>query len=333
MSNDASHDVSGKYFATFISGCQQIIDNRLKQFAKNDLSVQEIYDGLVVFNSSLSIEQLSELRFFNNVYELVVDLNKQNTPDEAALALQNADLTAIPRASFKVSAQFAGKPIGLEGLNDLQNLIVRKTGSWPDSFKPVTQLLLVVRADGRALFGKVLPKAGFKLRPLSSGELRFDLAHILGLVASLSRTHVVLDAFAGNGAIARECLQGFHCEKVIAFERDAKLIAQLKSIPQLTVIRGDARRLNDVQDGSIDRVITDPPWGKYGRYDSGELDDLYKNALLQMHRVLRKKGCAVVLTAYEAFPEFAAEAGFVLEKQHDILVSGKKASIFKLRKL
>jgi tRNA (guanine10-N2)-dimethyltransferase len=88
-----------------------------------------------------------------------------------------------------------------------------------------------------------------------------------------------------------------------------------------------------ISDGSIDRVITDPPWGRYGKYDTGELDDLYRQSLFQMHRVLRKKACAVVLTAYQAFPEFAVEAGFTIEKQYNILVSGKKASIYKLRRL
>ena len=57
-----------RYFATFIAGTQDIIAARLQRFPNSELSVKELLDGVVVFESTLSEGQLSELRFFNNVY-------------------------------------------------------------------------------------------------------------------------------------------------------------------------------------------------------------------------------------------------------------------------
>jgi hypothetical protein len=62
-----------RYFATFIAGTRDIVGHRLSTFPNASLKVEEIQDGLAVFESDLRAEQLSELRFFNNVYQLLAD--------------------------------------------------------------------------------------------------------------------------------------------------------------------------------------------------------------------------------------------------------------------
>jgi hypothetical protein len=310
-----------KYFATFISGTQAIIGDRLAKFPSASLKVDELRDGMVTFESDLRPEQLSELRFLNNVYQLLA---------------QDAPVTELPvpelpkGTSFIVRVRHGSQPgtVPVE-LNER----VAKTGLVPTAHNPQHEFLLWQRNDGHSLWGLALPRAGFKTRNLEAGELRPELAHILGLVAGLDPKDTVLDPFAGYGAIVRECLQGFHCEEVIAMEHNEHLIPHLKSIPRLVALHGDAGSLPHIETRSMDRIITDPPWGSYEGKSQDELWHLYRGALMQMHRVLRAKGAVVILTAAPFLPDLAAETYFDIIKQYPVLVNGRKATIYKLRKL
>lgn len=320
------------YFATFISGTQEIIAKRLQQLPNSELVVNELQDGLVLFSSSLGVNKLSELRFFNNVFGLLADLGVQESIDEAAKKAAKANMSHLPKVGFKIHTRVANQTVGLADLKSLQQAVTNQTGGIPDSFRPDLELLLWTRADGRTLWGWQLPRPGFKTRKLEPGELRPELAHIMGLLASLDQKDTVLDPFAGFGAIVRECLQGFHCHEVIAVEHNEHLVPHLKSIPHLIAKHGDAARLPHIETRSIDRVITDPPWGRFEQASPEHLQRIYHETFIQIHRVLRAKGCAVILSGVDFIPRIAADIGFVIEKQYDILVSGQKATLFKLRK-
>ncbi len=322
-----------KYFATFVSGTQEIVGKRLQQFPRAELAVDELQDGLVMFTSSLSVNQLSELRFFNNVFGCLGDFGQQKTIDDAAVLAAKTDMSGLPKVGFKIHTRHANQTIGLANVQALQQAVTDQTGRIPDSFRPDLEFLLWLRADGRALWGWQLPRPGFKTRKLEPGELRPELAHIMGLLASLDQDDVVVDPFAGYGSIVRECLQGFHCKEVIAVEFNEHLVPHLKSIPHLIAKHGDAARLPHIETRSADRVITDPPWGKFEPASPEHLEHLYYESFVQMHRVLRVKGCIVLVTSVPFIEKLAAEVGFTIEKQYNILVSGQKAALYKLRKL
>jgi phospholipid N-methyltransferase len=310
-----------KYFATFITGTRDIINDRLAKFSKANVTVEEIKDGLVIFESSLKAEQLSELRFFNNVYQLLAD----------GVEAMDVPVPSLPTSStFTIRVREGSQP------TIIPPELIRKctdAGLVSTAHNPQYEFLLWQRTDGRLLWGLALPRPGFKTRHLEQGELRPELAHILGLVASLDAKDAVLDPFAGYGAIVRECLQGFHCEEVIAVEHNEHLIPHLKAIPHLVALHGDAGSLQHIETRSVDRVITDPPWGNYEGKTSDELWHLYRGAFLQIHRVLRAKGAVVMLTAAPFLPDLAAESSFDIVKQYPILVNGRKATIYKLRKI
>lgn len=317
---------SASYFATFITGCQEIIAKRLERFGRAQLEVVELHDGLVLFNSNLSENQLSELRFFNNVYRLLAD--GLSSPIELA---QYAAKAGLPKGStFTARIIKAGKPAPVP--SELPERIAKICGITSTAHRPDFEFTLLERADGRNLWGLALPRAGFKTRRLEPGELRPELAHILGLVAGLDTKDVVLDPFAGYGAIVRECLQGFHAREVIAVEHNEHLVPHLKSIPNLIAMHGDAGQLGHLETRGVDRVITDPPWGEFNKQSPDHLRKLYHAAIIQIHRVLRVKGCAVILTSAPFLPEVAHECSFEIEKIYPILVSGRKATIYKIRK-
>lgn len=303
-----------QYFATFVTGAEEIVAARLQKYPNSQLKVQKIESGLAIFDSELLANQLSELRFFNNVYEL----------------LQPGAMPQLPIGTkVTVRARTGSQPS--QPPSELTQKLIAADYEVV-AHRPETELLYWQRDDGRVLWGHMLPRPGFKTRNLEQGELRPELAHILGLVASVDPKDAVLDPFAGYGAIPREMLAGFHCQKVLAVEHNEHLVPHLKSIPNIIAVHGDAGQLAHIETRSIDRVVTDPPWGDYGSYKPEELSKIYHAALIQMHRVLRAKGCVVMLTAVEFMPAMALENGFTVEKQYPILVSGNKATIYKLRK-
>ena len=99
------------------------------------------------------------------------------------------------------------------------------------------------------------------------------------------------------------------------------------------VYQWDARDMTPLEDDSIDRIITDPPWGMYDAERYGNLLAFYVDFMCEFARVLRPGGTLVMLSAAKAETMRASrEAGLVPTGKLDILVNGKKASIFRYRK-
>lgn len=303
-----------KYFATFVVGAEEIIAARLQRYPNGELKVGNMSNGLVEFESSLGANQLSELRFFNNVYKL----------------LPSGQMPSLP-AGTKVllRAREGSQPSELP--EDIRKKLT-DAGFELVAHKPEAEVLYWRRDDGQILWGQMLPRPGFKTRKLEQGELRPELAHILGLAGSVDSKDTVLDPFAGYGAIVREMIAGFQCQKVIAVEHNEHLVPHLKSIPNLVAIHGDAGQLSHIETRGVDRVVTDPPWGEFSTKSPEELKKLYHAAIIQIHRVLRAKGCAVILSSADWLPAMAEENLFIVEKSYPILVSGRKATIYKIRK-
>jgi tRNA G10 N-methylase Trm11 len=82
--------------------------------------------------------------------------------------------------------------------------------------------------------------------------------------------------------------------------------------------------------------VTDPPWGQFSQIDN--LQDFYIKMLREFYRVLKIGGIAVVLNGNrELFEELVTAKNigykFDMVMEYKILVSGKKASIYKLIKV
>ncbi len=286
------------------------------------LKVTNIDKSSVTFNSDYPIEKLIELRFFTNIYLII------------------SGPGGLPKATFKgryfrLMMLKDGEPhqIGPAERTKLEDGINRDFGLMPNTHLSKNDFYLIERSSsGKKMLTLRLPRAKFKREELSAGELRPELAHILLLIAGAKAKDVVLDIFAGYGSIAFEAVRGFGCKQVIAV--DSQELPERHETSSIKWLKADARNLDFQADNSVDRIVTDPPWGDYKKSSRAELKELYEQSIKEMHRVLRRDGIAVILSGSNILDETIQNSqDFNVLKNYTILVSGKKAKIFKLQRV
>jgi tRNA G10 N-methylase Trm11 len=225
-----------RYFATFISGTQEIVLRQLKKLPLDHLKVKYIDDGLIVFDASFSPERIIDFRFFNNTFLLLHDFGEQTDVDIEGLAAQLNGLKL--RSSQIVTRLVRNKMSRLVVVEENRPVAISTAGAVEDHLNKVYELKgggsahfwLVRRRCGKGLFGLRLARPPFKRGKRPAGMLRAELAHMLCLVAGLSSKDKILDPFAGHGSIVKESIEGFNAASVIAVETEARHVKKLLPI-------------------------------------------------------------------------------------------------------
>jgi tRNA (guanine6-N2)-methyltransferase len=326
------------YFATFVAGTQHIILRQLKKLPFDRLRVTYIDEGLIIFASTFPPERIIDFRFFNNVFILLSEVDATHPGRSlAALSLDVLYKAEVARLMHgrtpRVAVMKEGRPVTLEAAHQVEQRIAQAYNSGGSG---VAQFWLVVRRTGKSLLGLRLARPPFKRVKHPAGALRPELVNVMCLLAGVGSKDVVLDPFVGYGSIVDECVQGFHVRQIIAVEASSTLAQDLQGRYPKGLVRveyGSADRLDFLADRSVNKIVTDPPWGFHGSLSTQELSALYRGSLTEMARVLRPGGVAVLLSGNGELDTLAQKTdGLELIKTHNILVSGKKAMLLKLRK-
>ncbi len=307
-----------QYFATFPAGCYEIIAKNLKSFKLEELKIIEHDESSVTFNSSFSQERLIELRFFTNIYLVIQDLAQLNKSD-------------LKGDYFRLIMLSGGEPKALDASErtKIEADISAKLNLKANTHLSLNDFYLIERAKGAKFLGLRLSRAKFKREKLPAGELRPELAHILCLAGGIKAKDTILDVFAGYGSIPFEAVRGFGCKQVIAV--DSQILPKRHEHATIKWHKGNARNLDFISSGSIARIVTDPPWGVYDNKTEQDLSLLYTDFTKEMQRVLKPSGVAVVITGWPQAERVVTQHLKLIAKW-SVLVSGKKATIFKLQK-
>ena len=336
------------YFSTFITGTQEIVKGFLK---KRKIKIKLLLDGLVVYESGYPEREIRNLHIFNNTFILlrsfddlkpnVKSLEKILTVVARNKNLQCQIVSNLPahRRNFKIVSSLENQTVSVNRglLRRIESIILRIDGTRLNIEKPDLEFWALLRREGHGFFGIRItyPYRGEGYR--EKGELRREISYIMSVLSQPTPNDVVLDPFAGYGAIPLERAQKFPYRKVIAVEKDKCLISRLKQAAKtikkgVSVFRGDALALNKIKNSSIDKIITDPPWGEYKEMPN--LKTFYENMLKEFDRVLKPDGIIVILIgAKDTFEDILQDQfayAFNIKRKYDILVSGKKAAIYQL---
>jgi SAM-dependent methyltransferase len=345
-----------KYLIQCVSGLQDVVAEELRREPFGEVRVEAAEEGLLVVEAGASPGELKRLPYINNAFMLLGQLDGATVEAALERVVQDerwpsaaARATTPGERTFRIMLQDAGQLVaGPPALvTRALETLGRATGLRRDPRQADSELWLIRRASGKVYFCKRISQRARTEKDLAKGELRPELATLLCLMSEPAPGDVFLDPFAGSGAIplARAALP---YNMIFCFDTDPEKVTALKSAARaaskpargrrggspIIVHLGDARRLERIQDGFADKVVTDPPWGFF---DAGIGDPLafYRAVLAELVRATKPGGIIVMLMGRRELiePLEASHAGaLALVARHDILVAGKKATVLKWRR-
>lgn len=345
------------YASTFIPGMGEVVEAALER-SLQDVELDVLLDGLATYRSSSAVADVQALRFCNNSFVCLMSfdgLGRNPISQICQTVLADGQLLRrvaphLPRKNltfrFVASQENRFVPIPQRARRALERLLSADRRLTPDASNPDIEFWLLSRREGCGFVGLRLTRHTAYEKTLAQGELRPELCHLLCLLSEPSADDVILDPFCGSGAIPLERARSFPYRAMLAGDIDAKHVKSLRAkVRQLrwarrkrrqaiTIGRWDALDLHSFAPESMDKIITDPPWGFY-QSQLTDLERFLRNMLQEFYRVLRRNGLLVILVGdprlfEDCLRDFTGR--MTVLQRYDILVSGKKASVFKIVK-
>ncbi len=326
------------YFSTFISGFSELVSESLQKLLP-DFEQSSLIDGLIIYRTSAQPNEVARLRFLNNTFLLSGITQVSNTSGSTTLAeaakvlisdlhLVHPTFPKSEQKTFRIVFSDENHLVSIERNihKKLEEKIAKTLKMIVDRAKPDWEYWFLKRREGFVLFGLRLTRHPDYKDVLQKGELRPELANLLCLLSEPDKDDVFLDPFSGSGSIPRERTK-FPYKKIISGDIKPALIKKTKGIE---ITKLDALYTN-LPSSSINKVVTDPPWGvEVGK--ELDLPDFYSKMLKEFSRIMKPHGIVVILMGKkEIFEEILQQfPQFSLLKKYDILVSGKKAGVYKL---
>ena len=208
--------------------------------ALEDLEIDLLLDGLVVYRSSSSVANVQALRFCNNSFVCLMSFDGLGRdPIAEMVQTVQADGQLLRRLTpflpgkvktYRFVASHGNQFVSIpqRSRTGLERLLLGNTRLKPDHSNPDVEFWLLARREGFGFVGMRITRHTAYEKTLERGELRPELCHLLCLISDPSEADVVLDPFCGSGAIPLARANAFPFRKVLTGDIDAKLIKSLR---------------------------------------------------------------------------------------------------------
>jgi hypothetical protein len=338
------------YYASFVPGMEELVEEIVRGRLP-DADIRKLSEGAILFQSACTYDRLNFF-CFNNIFAVISLM--EDPPAASALEYHMARVCAGRERSriiaennrhirsFRIVSSRENRPVPVpEKLKgETEAFIARQSGLAVNRSRPDTEFWFLYRREGYSLFMKRLTKHPAAEKTRHRGELSPQLAYMLCRMSGPRHTDIVADPFCGYGAIPAERMRRFPLQKFYAFDIDPAVLGEArKGIPEkfrdLCVLRrAEFHSLPKLlPPGGLDAIITDPPWGMYAQTGI-PLEEFYRDMIEIFAGLLKEEGVAVLLSARgDLLREAVAAAGDLeITRTLSVLVSGKKAWVFELRK-
>lgn len=335
--------MSHLFASTFLSGGQHMLRSALER-SLPDVRIERMEDGLVLYRTGATVEEVQALRFFQNTFAVVTMLEGVSVKDpvipvikavrdDPSLQKTLSSVLGTKRRTYRFIASVQNEPVAIPALwkEKLEKCLTAVPFLTPGSADADVTFWVLTRREGFGFFGARLTRR--EEGSLSKGELRPEIANLLCSLSDPKASDVFLDPFAGSGAIPVARAKMMSYTRIIAGDHDPAAVKVLKQkLPfakNVQLFSEDVRALTGIADASVDVIVTDPPWGKFDA--SVDLRSLYADMLAAFRRVLKPGGRLVLLCSRDGQLEHALEItdGFDVRETHDVLISGQKARVTK----
>jgi len=244
-------------------------------------------------------------------------------PTSILESVRDAEITVPEGETFSVRVkQIKGSFIPSTRMERLIGEVIfeRNGGAKVDLANPDHRFRVIVTKDS-CIFGEVLAsidrgqfwnRLPHKKPFFHPGAISPDIARAIVNLCEIRKDDLVLDPFCGTGGILLEA--GMIRARVLGIDVQESMVRgadlNLRSHGfEYQLASGDACNL-PLKDSSIDAVVTDPPYGRSAVVMAESVESLYKNALLEIYRVMKAGSHAVVVSDFEL--PWADEIGFVV---------------------
>lgn len=332
------------YLSTFTAGFEDVVKNVLPSALRGS-RVVEVYSGLIVYKYKGDPFDISKIMFFNNTFHLIRHFSgKKLTFGKMADEICSSRNDYLDRrimkkryGTFRVrfsrENRFAG--VGITLASRAEREVVRSVGLKVNRLNPDTEFWYIIRSENTAFYAQLLFRRNYTEKNLKKGALRPELVHLMLNWAQLRPGDTVLDPFAGHGSIPLQVLKHYKFKTLIVNDISEEMAGYLKKLfsgygksSGVKIYCSDALHLDNIADKSVNRIITDPPWGLYEEIK--EAETFYMQMLKSLQRVLKDDGLMLVLTARKSELEKAVTPnGLRIIDRIDTLVNGKKAALYK----
>ena len=252
-----------------------------------------------------------------NEEEIIEEVNKEDFPDKTYAVR----ILRIKNYFRNISTLKLEKKIG--------KIIHEKTRAKVNLNNPEVVYFGII--SEKFVFGKVLheinryqyEKRKPHLRPFfKPGVMIPRICRALVNLTRVKKGEKLLDPFCGTGGFLIEA--GLIGVKVYGCDIDPRILHGCKKNLEHYGIRdyelwvGDARDLaNILKFHDFDAVVTDPPYGISASTKGAKLEELYKEAIKAIHKVLKpEKFACIVMPDKIKGESFAEEVGFKIIERH-----------------
>ncbi len=297
-------------------------------------------DGILVIDAQLSPESLDTISKRLGMTHQIYEIKGMSKPEESEIlaVVKNAAICDIMEQWHTFAVRVKGKkPPSLErGLEKKAGEIIKRKGYKVNLTNPSKTFVLLF-TEQTCFFCLLLHSVDKKqfeerkprFRPFfSPGVIMPKFARALVNLSGIKNKELFLDPFCGTGGILMEAgMIGARIMGIDVQEKMAKGANANLRFYELTgdLIVGDASKIA-LKDNSVDAVVTDVPYGRSSLISGSSnfitesrslfLERLYQDALDEIHRVLKTRGKAVIVSCSSSFLSLSRKRDFHVLEEH-----------------
>ncbi len=328
-----------RYYVQFTAGTGTLmleaLDTQLEQ-----LRVRYADDSAMVLESTSAPNKVAAVPFIKNAFVVIAETGRGDLDKGVVQLGRVAEKRAFPKlpgsaGRFRVMVHVDGSlaPVSPRAKSAIERTIAARTGSRVEP-RGMCQEYWVVGRQGmkELLLCARLPKAQKPNK--AKGAISHELSAMLVAASRPTPQDVFLDPFGGSGSFPAARLelpvkQVWYSDLDLALHR-RDLTRQLTDGKRVRLLSEDALTLPSVADGSVDAIVTDPPWGEHE--DLGRPYDDFASAVgRSFARVLHpRRGRYVLLMNRRnatTMRDGLAGAGLPPDDEHEVLVNGHPATV------
>ncbi|MGQ0717302.1 MAG: TRM11 family SAM-dependent methyltransferase [Pseudonocardiales bacterium] len=328
-----------RYYVQFTAGTGTLMLDALDTQLP-ELRVRYADDSAMVLETSAAPTKVAGVPFLKNAFAVIAETGRGDLDRGVTQLAKVAEKRPFPKlpgpgGRFRIMVHVDGSlaPVGPKAKSAIERTIGLRTGSRVEPRGQCQEYWVVGRQGMKEyLLGARLPKPQKPAK--AKGAISHELSAMLVAASRPTPQDIFLDPFAGTGSFPLARLE-LPVRQVLYSDLDLirlrrELPRQLTDGKRVRLLDEDGRTLPSIADGSIDVIVTDPPWGEHEELDQ-PFPEFAPAIGASFARVLHPgRGRYVLLINRRnaaTMSKGLAEAGLAPDDEHEVLVNGHPATV------